>query len=113
MKLERVAIDLDYGKFKTLFILIKAFLFERFKWYSIEIRKSPSHFRKKKGYHLIIWFYGKVPVMKLRKYFYDDKNRMRIDRRHRLNKQFLFRDKKFYQVREKRNKEIYLKKIKI
>ena len=93
-KMKRITIDLDFRKIKTFIILAKAFFYKKYNWYSIEIRKSPSHKKKHKGYHLIIWFYNNPPKFKLRKYFHDDKNRLRIDRQHRKNKQFLFKKKK-------------------
>jgi len=94
MKLTRVTLDWDFGKLKTIYNLIKIILYKKFDWYSIELRKSPNHKKNKKGFHVIIWFYGNVPKMKLRKKFKDDKNRLRIDRFHRKNKQFIFKAKR-------------------
>jgi len=99
MKLTRVTVDLDFGKPKTLFVLTKLLFLKRYNWYSFELRKSPSHNKLKKGYHLIIWFYNDVPKFKLRRYFNDDKNRIRIDRMHRKNKQFLFSAKRIIQIK--------------
>ena len=97
--MKRITIDLDYGKLRTLFVLTKAIFLKKYNWYSFELRKSPSHKKKKKGYHLIFWFKGQAPQMKLRKYFSDDKNRLRIDRMRRINKQFLFRKKKTKKIK--------------
>ena len=97
--MKRVTADLDYGKFKAWLVVTKAIFLKKYDWYSFELRKSPSHKKKKKGFHLIVWFKGNVPVMKLRKYFSDDKNRLKIDRMRRLNKQFLFRKKKLIKLK--------------
>jgi len=92
--MKRITADLDYGKIKTLFIVAKCLFLKKYKWYSMELRKSPSHDKKHKGYHLIVWFKGNAPRIILRKYFCDDKNRLRIDRMKRKHKQFLFKKKR-------------------
>jgi len=95
MRLTRVTLDWDFKKLRAIYNLIKIIFQRKFNFYSIELRKSPSNKKNKgKGFHVIIWYYGKVPKFKLRKKFHDDKNRIRIDRFHRKNKQFLFTKKR-------------------